>query len=47
LPENATHGELEDLVVQILDVVLAYALRARDEYGVKMHQYASALKKKL
>lgn len=47
LPESSNRANLEDLIGQIISGLLEYAFHAKDEYGVKMHQYAIALKKKL
>lgn len=47
LPESSVKANLEDLAKQIIYGILEYAYHAKDESGVKMHQYARALEKKL
>ena len=47
LPNNPIKEDFENLINQIISGDLEYAFHAKDEYGVKMHQYAIALKKKL
>lgn len=39
-----TDSTLQDLAEKILSGILEYAFHAKDEYGVKMNQYARALK---
>lgn len=47
LPESSIDANHEDIVKQIIYGILEYAYHAKDESGVKMHQYANALMKKL
>ena len=47
LPESSVYANLEDLAMQIKRGILEYAFHAKDESGVKMHQYADVLLKKL
>lgn len=47
LPESSVDANLKDLAMQIISGILEYAYHAKDESGVKMHQYAKALLKKL
>lgn len=48
LPDNPTEVQMLDLVEQIIvRGFLTYARKEKDKYGVRLEQYANALKKKL